>query len=469
MVTLMKNTITFKTTSRTILGLFIVVVIPMLTCACEDLVEVPLTNSQLTAEAVFSEETTAEAALLALYADLRSSGILSDFFYEMSLYSDELDYYGSSASSEQQFFDNSLIPTHPKVKSWWDSSYSQIYQANAILKGLETASFETSFKNQLEGESLLVRAVIHFYLSMLYGDIPYITTTNYQENTSIGKTEASVVRSKAIADLNRAVELLPWEYRETDRTRPHKGVALALCARIALVQQEWELALTSSNAVLNHKEYYSWEEDLNSIFLKESATTLWQWFPSGSNVNTTEASILSFETAPPPRVALTAALIDSFDEKDLRLSHWIRTVTDATDAYYHPFKYKAVGNEPEASEYSIIIRLAELYLIRSEAQVHLGQTGSAAADLNKVRKRAGLEDVTASTAEELLEFIIQERRHELFTEMGHRFFDLKRTDHLNVMLSPVKSGWNATDAFLPLPENELLINPNLLPQNPGYE
>ena len=462
----MKNRITNKISSRTLIGLLVSVVMTVFITACEELVEVPLTNSQLTSEAVFSEETTAEAALLGLYADMRSTGILSDLFYEMSLYGDDLDYYGSSASSEQQFYDNSLIPTHPTVKGWWDSSYSQIYQANAILKGLETAPFETSFKNQLQGESLVARAVLHVYLSMLYGDVPYISTTDYQENTSIGKTEATIVRSQALTDLQRAIELLPWEYKTTSRTRPNKGVALALCARIALVQKEWELALACSSEVLGHTESYTWEEDLNTIFLKESPTTLWQWFPSGSNVNTTEASILSFETAPPPRVALSSELINSFDDGDLRLSQWIKTVSDA---YYHPYKYKAVGNEPEASEYSIVMRLAELYLIRSEAQVQLGQLTSAAADLNTVRKRAGLEEVTATSSAELLEFIIQERRHEFFTEMGTRFFDLKRTGQVNAVLGTVKSGWDPDDALLPLPESELLINPNLSPQNPGYE
>jgi len=36
------------------------------------------------------------------------------------------------------------------------------------------------------------------------------------------------------------------------------------------------------------------------------------------------------------------------------------------------------------------------------------------------------------------------------------------------VLSEVKPGWDTTDKLLPLPENELNLNPNLLPQNPGY-
>ena len=85
----MKNIITNKISSRTLIGLLVTVVMTVFTTACEELVEVPLTNSQLTSEAVFSEETTAEAALLGLYADMRSTGILSDLFYSTRDYAKE--------------------------------------------------------------------------------------------------------------------------------------------------------------------------------------------------------------------------------------------------------------------------------------------------------------------------------------------------------------------------------------------
>jgi hypothetical protein len=66
-----------------------------------------------------------------------------------------------------------------------------------------------------------------------------------------------------------------------------------------------------------------------------------------------------------------------------------------------------------------------------------------------------------------MDSIILERYHELFSEFGHRWFDLKRFDLTNEVLSPIKPGWKPTDLLLPIPENELLINPNLI-QNPGY-
>src|SRR5690606_19066848 len=110
---------------------------------------------------------------------------------------------------------------------------------------------------------------------------------------------------------------------------------------------------------------------------------------------------------------------------------------------------------------------AEQYLIRAEARAQLSNIAGAQADLNKIRIRAGLGETLASSQNELLTAILQERRFELFTEHGHRFFDLKRTGNLDNVLGS-KPGWNTTDRLFPLPEKELLLNPNLLPQNPGY-
>ena len=111
--------------------------------------------------------------------------------------------------------------------------------------------------------------------------------------------------------------------------------------------------------------------------------------------------------------------------------------------------------------------MAELYLIRAEARTHKGQLVEAREDLDMIRLRAGLPNTLASTSKELLDAILQERRVEFFTEHGHRFFDLKRTDNLDEVLV-TKLGWNSTDRLFPLPEKELLLNPNLQPQNPGY-
>ena len=89
-------------------------------------------------------------------------------------------------------------------------------------------------------------------------------------------------------------------------------------------------------------------------------------------------------------------------------------------------------------------------------------------DLNVIRNRARLPDITAVSQEALLQSILKERRVELFTEGGHRWFDLKRTGEAQSVLQPLKPGWQNTQLLIPLPETELILNTNLKPQNPGY-
>jgi hypothetical protein len=115
-----------------------------------------------------------------------------------------------------------------------------------------------------------------------------------------------------------------------------------------------------------------------------------------------------------------------------------------------------------------VLRLSEQYLIRAEARARQGDLIGAKDDLNVIRNAAGLGNTIAVTDIAIIDAVLRERRVELFTEYGHRFFDLKRYGTVNAILSLVKPGWEVTDSLLPLPETELLVNPNLLPQNPGY-
>src|SRR5690606_15284327 len=107
------------------------------------------------------------------------------------------------------------------------------------------------------------------------------------------------------------------------------------------------------------------------------------------------------------------------------------------------------------------------YLIGAEAAVMQGDLQTGSEMLNVLRSRAGLDDVVFSNTHQAVDAVLQERRVELFCEFGHRFYDLKRLNRLSD-LSAVKPRWQQHFKFYPLPENEITLNPNLLPQNPGY-
>jgi len=127
-------------------------------------------------------------------------------------------------------------------------------------------------------------------------------------------------------------------------------------------------------------------------------------------------------------------------------------------------------------EYDIVLRLAEQYLIRAEArakQNNLTGTGSAIIDLNVIRNRAGLSDTTITVQENMLNAILLERRKELFTEWGHRWFDLKRTGKIDAVMqayAPVKgTTWESYKSLYPIAQKQIDLNPGMAgQQNPGY-
>lgn len=452
---------------------FVLVLSLLAFTGCDDYVSVDLPPTQLTASAVFEDKLSANAAIIEVYSKMRKTGIFSGtssgVSAAMGAYADELDYFGDDTKGISFFYGNALLPSFSDIASIWNNSYSQIYGANAVIEGVQkSTALSLADRDQLRGEALFVRALVHFYLQQLYGDIPYITTTDYSINSKAARMSAMDLYQKLIADLEEAALLLPETYITAERVRPNRFAAKALLARVYLYNSKWAEAANEASAVLNHTDLYKPATNLAATFKKQSTTTIWQFMPGGTGQNTDEATTFIFIAGPPPLVALTPSLVAAFEPGDLRKSSWTKAVTNTSGTWYHADKYKTKGSSGSSVEYSIVLRLAEQYLIRAEARARQGDLIGAKEDLNNIRNAAGLGNTTAVTAAEIVDAVLRERRVELFAEYGHRFFDLKRSGTVNAVLSVVKLGWGSMDNLLPLPETELLVNPNLLPQNPGY-
>lgn len=436
---------------------------------CEKNLEIGLPNSQLTGISVFQDATTARAALNQVYADIRDNppfiGTSGGLNVLLGLYADELKYYGEGGLSVEAFYIHNVQANNSEINGCWSGSYSAIYGCNAILSGLANSPLTEEIQAPLKGEALFLRAFLHFYLTNLYGNIPYITTTDYLVNAKVKRKSEEEVYAAMIADLERAKQLLPDTDESGQNIYATKGAVNTLLSRIYLYRHEWQKSAEAATSVLE-SAIYAWP-DINQVFVSSGTGIIWQLPPVNGSV-TKEARTFIFETGPPPFVALQPALVNSFETNDERKAHWIGTVSDGTQTWYYPYKYKTqtVGDGPE--QFSVVMRLAEVFLIRAEARVHLGDIGGAQSDLNQIRQRAGLGNTQADTENELIAAILQERRHELFTEQGHRWFDLKRTDLAASILQPIKPNWKDTDRLFPLPQRELTLNPNLEPQNPGY-
>lgn len=439
--------------------------------SCEELLEVDPPIGQINTEEIFTNEQTAEAAVSTLYAKLRDDVLLAGRPYGqgvlMGLYADELDYYAPPGEPIEAFYNHQIIASNDVVKTVWSSTYQLIYRSNAILEGLMSApGLSEETKNRLTGEALFIRSLCFFYLTNLFGDIPLVTTTHYEINRTISRTARQEVYLFIVEDLLRAKSLLPENYSTELRSRANKYAASALLGRTYLYLQDWEKAIAESSYIIHQNTLFEMS-DAETAFLKDSKETILQLQSKNQGDNTHEAVTFQI-TAPPSLYALSPGLVNSFEDSDLRKVHWIKQVSDGANNWYGPKKYSYTENTGNSMEYSIVFRLAEQYLIRSEAYAQSGNISGSLSDINIVRSRAGLIPLNISVQQELMDHILQERRHEFFAEHGHRWFDLKRFAKANEIMQPLKPNWRPTDVLLPVPETELLLNPHLAPQNAGY-
>ncbi|KAB7530304.1 RagB/SusD family nutrient uptake outer membrane protein [Flagellimonas olearia] len=450
----------------------IMLTVSLILISCESYLDIDPPTNQIVGEVVFSDQATIEAGFAHIYSQFRESafpaGNPTGMTYLMGMYADEMEYAATNDLEAKSFYDNSLLPSNNSVQNLWNTGYSLIYAANRILEGVENSPSLTEMdKDRFIGEALFVRAYIHFNLTNLFGAIPYITTTDYRINMKVSKMETAIINESIVKDLMRSKELIGISETGISHFRPNRWVVSAFLSRVYLYQGDWQSALDEAqNVVLDSGS--DLEPNLDDVFLGNSQETLWQLDTRSPGTNTNEAYHFVVLSGPPNKATLSQSLLESFEEGDKRSVSWVGAFSNESGTWYFPNKYKLYLVTETTEEYSILFRLSEQYLIVAEASAQLGQIDQALGYLNEIRGRAGLQPLEGLEQEAVMEAILKERRAELFMEQAHRFFDLKRTGLADAVLSSEKPFWEETDIHLPIPESELLINPNLLPQNEGY-
>ncbi len=452
-----------KKNTLTALGCYLVsIAIP----SCKKFVDIPSPKNELGTTAVYSDSLTAVASQTIIYSQMAGSSTYIIPFYT-GLSSDELLNFSTNPAISE-FYANALESSNGSVRSFWNQTYQYIYYANAVMEGLKSsAEISNSLKDQLTGEAMFVRAFWNFYLVNLFGDIPLILTTDYKENQYAKRMPVAKVYQQIIEDLISAQNLLTpdYSYFNGERIRPTKWAATALLSRVYLFKGDWENAETQASQIINNNTDFSLSSNLDNVFLANSNEAIWQLMPVNPNQNTAEGYFFILNDIP-NTVSLSNGLINNFEPGDQRRQDWIDSISVSGKVYYFPYKYK-VKSSSVLTEYSMVLRLAEEYLIRAEARVEQNNIPGAQADLNVIRNRAGLPNTGADNKNDLLKAIGHERRVELFCEWGHRWLDLKRTNVADDILSPMKPNWRPTSVLFPIPSMELQNDPYLT-QNPGY-
>lgn len=462
----MKTSITIITNLKTSFLLLSIVLLG----SCEEFIQIDPPRTDLISETVFASEETAEAAMLDIYYQMRVggpfSGSLNSISFITSLSSDEqLSYYRSSPTSTaemKQFNDNALLPNNTFVLRLWSDMYKLIYRANAILEGLSDSTIDSEKRNQLLGEAKFIRAFCYFYLVNLYGDLPLVLTTSYQENSTLPRSPAAEVYKQIVDDLMDAKSKLKSDFSNSnnERVRPNQGTAAAMLARVYLFMERWNDAEASATEVISNPTY-SLAPTLAGVFNTNGPEAIWQFW---SNSRPTERSTFRF-AAIPIFGAIRNEFIAGFEAGDLRRTAWIARTSQN---YYSSIKYNSTVDNPP-TQYATPIRLAEIILIRAEARINLGNLSGATADLNLIRQRAGLSALPSSDVATLTTQLQRERRSELFNEWGLRWLDINRWQLGDMILQPIKPGWKNSASLYPIPEYEIKNNSALSnAQNPGY-
>lgn len=448
---------------------FIVGMLLMLnTVGCKKLVQVDEPDDSFTSSMVFSNDSLAQAAVTGLYIKIMGStkfllsGAMSVF---PSLSSDELVRYIPMVN-EDQFSSNEILVSNQLINvNIWKAAYVYIYQCNICIEGLnKSTGVNKGVKNRLTGEMKFMRALCYYYLVNLYGDVPLALGTNADVNAMLSRTPVASVYKQIEMDLVEASEAL---INERVKTVPTTFAAQALLARVYLHLKEWNKAEQTAGAVINSGQFLL-QPNLNDVFLKNSKETIFQLAPVQSGMNSPEGFLFVPFGTGKPAYSVSTGLWDAFEIGDLRKDNWIKS---GGQNYRYPYKYKtyksAIGSE--ITEYNVVLRLAEQYLILAEALAHQNRIEEAVNDINIIRTRAGLTALEKNiNNEQCLDAILNERRFELFAEWGHRWIDLKRTGQANAVLSKAKSSWQYYDTLYPIPLSELETAPNLK-QNRGYE
>jgi starch-binding outer membrane protein, SusD/RagB family len=465
-----------------------ITLLAMMLTGCSKLVEVDPPVTSINSSLVYQNDATAIAAVNNLYVIMSQQGIgsgITSLSLYASLSADDLSVYsGAGDPTLSAYYENSLRAGLSGGPEIWNNIYSSlIYTINSALEGIgPTNKLTEKVKNQLLGELMFMRGFCYFNLVNLYGDVPLVLTTDYKKNSLISRTDKNLVYAQIISDLKEAALLLSGDYlngtllnSSEERIAPNKWAAKALLARCYLYTGNWEGAEDESSQVIGNKMLYD-TVSLNKVFLVNSMESIWQLQSVSSSVtNTSDAYLFILPVNGPDnlfnKVYLNNFLVNAFENGDGRLQNWIRFVNVEGVKYYYPYKYKINEIGVEVSERTMILRLAEQYLIRSEARARQNKFTDAYTDLNIIRHRAGLTPLPdGNDLELILDQIIHERQTELFTEYGHRWYDLKRLNVANKILSTEKGdSWQDSDQLYPIPLTELLKNPALAGyQNPGY-
>jgi len=449
--------------------IYIFVVIILFT-SCKKFLEVQ-PQLQVDQDQAIINAGTAATAANGLFNLLAANSYYGSNFPALSYLSAGDIQWSGSQSDPNEITKHLTSATNGYVQSAWTAIYKTISQSNYIIDkvpGVSDPLLTTALKNQYLGEAYFVRALAYFDLARGWGGVQLIlrATNNSSDNSDIPRSSLADTYAQVLKDLNAAETLVPTA---VNRNRVSLRTVQALKARFYLYQKNWALAEQFATSVINDNTNYSLVAPYSAFFANNAVTTnesVLELAYTTSNTNGHSNWWLPPALGGRREWSPNDALVTLLNNPAIggNRNTLIAQTAPPGNLWYGKLYYRnPLGTDP-----AYVIRISELYLIRSEARAQQGNligTNSAQSDLNSVRSRAGLGATSAATLSDILLALEKERQVE-FPFEADRWFNLVRTDRAQVVLGlPDKHLY-----LFPIPYNETLVDPQLAGanRNPGY-
>lgn len=437
--------------------IYILILVGFASC---DVLDVSPTNSIPAADA-FNTKADAERGILGAYNSLQSLSYYGRTYVLFAdLAADNLVHPpNATATAYAEVDNNTILPENTSTEGIWTSLYDGLNVANNVIAKIpEMSVLNEEEKNKALGELYFLRALQHFNLMNYFGAIPIkITPTVGLSQINAGRDNTDAVYSQIISDLTFASTYLPAS--TSLKIRASKQAANALLARVYLYKKDYANAIVYASKVIDEGGY-TLPDNYSEVFAADgSAETIFEVDFTPLDRNRIAEYNFPLTKNGRGEVAPFPELVADYEAGDERAA--------ATYAYSGTVPYVIKYDDlATGGDNVIVIRLAEMYLIRAESLAKSGGSPTAILnDINTLRNRANLDDLTTNNLSELILAIEKERRLELAFE-GHRWFDLVRTDRALDVLPTVN---NINQTLFPIPQSELITNTNPdMKQNPGY-
>lgn len=445
-----------------------------------------------------------EAALSAAYDIFQTGTIGRDFFASASAGSDQAT-TAPSGGNNNRINGHSVNADHGPARDLWRECYTAIHRANDVIENvpdINSASLDAGNKRaELLGEAYFLRGFFYFTLVRWYGSVPLILSTTTSSDPAVlnqARTPLEDIYNQIVDDLSLAAESLPVSY-DIDvftRGRATVGAANGILAKVYLrraytdfgQESDFQNAADRAQRVIDNTALYQLvpAEDYARMFAADGGNTVESIFEvQTEEVGLNEGSDLNNEFEAREnggdaraRILPSQKLLDALqaNPNDIRYEATIGSMDSVLNSGYSFYTTKYNRNGGILVPNLIILRLADVLLVRAEALNQLGMAAEAIQLLNQVRERAQIPPSTAQTQAEVFQAIQDERFVELNFE-GHRWHDLSRFPANNYAFARDEyadtkevSQMDESETYQllwPINNRELDVN-DALQQNPGY-